>query len=82
MGTSVLDEGVEIITISVYSVKIVRKFSEFVWGDAPRRATKLFGNYGPRQRDEFCPKIVEVGAILAIFRPFEMFRTFVHLMGL
>ena len=72
----------EIITISIYEVNIFRTFSEFFGGDAPRRATNFFGNYGPRQRDEFCPKIVEIGAILAIFPPFEIFRIFFHLMGL
>ena len=34
---------------------------------------KIFGNCSPCQCDQFCPKIVEIGAILAIFRPFEIF---------
>ena len=55
---------------------IGEKFSEIFEnsGDrGPPTHKKKFGNDSQRQRDQFCPKIVEVGAILAIFRPFDLF---------
>ena len=33
--------------------------------------TKFASNDRSGQDDQFCPKIVKIGAILAIFRPFE-----------
>ena len=46
---------------------------------AHRRTKQIFGNDSPCQCDQFCPKIVEIGAILAIFRPFEIFSNFFSL---
>ena len=37
------------------------------------KKTKLVSNDRSGHDDQFCPKIVKIGAILAIFRPFEDF---------
>ena len=34
---------------------------------------KTFSNQSLMRRDRFCPSFVQIGAILAIFRPFEIF---------
>ena len=39
-----------------------------------RAAWKVFGNDRAHRCDEFRPKIVPIGAILAIFRLFEIFQ--------
>ena len=66
-------DAVEKITISTWKWKTFRKFSKFSATGAPRCTIQNFGNDSPCQCDQFCPKIVEIGAILAIFRPFEIF---------
>ena len=40
----------------------------------PHDAQQFFLEMMARQRDEFRPQIVEIGTILMIFRPFEIFR--------
>ena len=42
---------------------------------------KLFWNDSFRRCDRFRPKIVEIGAILAIFEPFEVFKIHMPLFG-
>ena len=37
------------------------------------KKTKFVSNDRSGHDDQFCPKIVQIGAILAIFRPFEDF---------
>ena len=37
------------------------------------KKTKFVSNDRSGHDDQFCPKIVKIGAILAIFRPFEDF---------
>ena len=39
-------------------------------------ARNFFSNFSLGRRDRFGPKIVKIGAILAIFRPFEVFGRF------
>ena len=41
----------------------------------------FFSNFSWQRCDSFGPKIVEIGAILAIFQPFEIFRIFFSLYG-
>ena len=50
----------------------VSEIFEIFGEGTPRRLKQLFGNDSPRQRDQFSPKIVEIGTTLAIFRPFEV----------
>ena len=54
-------------------MKTFRNFEIFGDGSPPTRTKK---NDSPCQCDQFCPKIVEIGAILADFRLFEFFRKF------
>ena len=51
-----------------------------IFGDGgPPTHKQKFGNDSRCQRDQFRPKIVEIGAILAIFRLFEFFSKIFHL---
>ena len=63
-------------------VRKMRKIGIEIFGDGPNDAQKHFGNDSPSQLDQFCPKIVEIGAILTIFRPFEVFAKMFHFPGL
>ena len=58
---------------------IVEFFGEIfkIFGDGgPPTHKNKFGNDSPCQCDQFRPKIVEIGAILANFRPFENLEKF------
>ena len=45
-------------------------FAQFFRENCPQ---KNFGNDSFHRRDRFCQIFVQIGAILAIFRPFELF---------
>ena len=49
---------------------------EILGDGGPPTHKKTIGNDSPCQYDQFYPKNIESGAILAIFRPFEIFRNF------
>ena len=53
---------------------ISRSFSTFSSSRKLGRRREKFWNYSWRQRDSNGPKIVEIGATLAIFRPFQISR--------
>ena len=57
------------------------KFSKSLSVSSFRRSFKKFGKNGSRRCDFFGPKIVEIRAILAIFRPFEVFAGVRYLFG-
>ena len=50
----------------------VRLFVANFFGDARILAARKFSKKSSGRRDRFRPKIVEIGAILAIFEPFEV----------
>ena len=51
-----------------------RSFSTFSPSRKLFRRRNIFGNSSWRRRDSNGPKIVEIGAMLTIFRPFEVCR--------
>ena len=53
---------------------IVEPFFKFVEYFRSFRSSEKNSKNRSRRDDSFGPKIVEIGAILAIFRPFEFFQ--------
>ena len=45
------------------------------------RPRENLGKKSLDRRDQFCPKIVEIGAILAIFKPFQVLKIHMPLLG-
>ena len=62
--------------------KQFENFSNFAKSLRSFRSFEKFSKNRLRRDDSFGPKIVEIGAILAIFRPFEFFQKNTHFPGL
>ena len=60
--------------IGEFVSKFFEKFSNFSKHFRSFRSFENFSKNRLRRDDSFGPKIVEIGAILAIFRPFEIFQ--------
>ena len=60
--------------IGAYFSKMFEMISNFSKSFRSFRSFDFFSKNRSRRDDSFGPKIVEIGAILAIFRPFEFFQ--------
>ena len=66
-------EAVDLITFVRSRGEDFSEIFDFCWQRGTPDASNKIGNDSPCQCDQFCPKIIEIGAILAIFRLFEVF---------